>query len=173
MIMKSKKGEMMQKTDIQLTEIKLVGIKCRTNNQAEQNSKTAKIGLLVQNYFQNTIAAKIANRLAPSTTYSLYTEYDSDYQGGYTYFIGEAVASFVDIPEDLFTIIVPAQNYIKFTNGPGIMPDVCINVWQKIWQMTPNELGGTRAYKADFEIYDSRAADPSKVVLDVCVGIMV
>ena len=71
----------------------------------------------------------------------------------------------------MFELNIPAQDYIKFTNGPGVMPDVCISIWTKIWQMSPNELGGTRSYVADFEVYDSRAIDPNNTVLDVYVGI--
>jgi predicted transcriptional regulator YdeE len=32
-------------------------------------------------------------------------------------------------------------------------------------------VGGDRMYRADFEIYDERAADPQSVVVDVYVGI--
>src|SRR5271156_1210108 len=63
----------------------------------------------------------------------------------YTYFIGEEVDFFDSIPSDLETLIIPAQKYIKFTNGPGSMPDVVRKPWQQIWQMTPEELGGIRS----------------------------
>lgn len=165
------KGKYMQKTGAQLPAIKLVGIKCRTNNQSEQNPATAKIGSMVQQYFQTAIPENIANRIEPMTTYCVYTEYDSDHAGDYTFFIGEAVTSFAHIPEGLFSISIPTQDYIKFTNGPGAMPEVCIRIWKKIWQMTPKELGGTRSYLADFEIYDVRAADPNNTVLDVYIGV--
>lgn len=161
----------MQKIITKLPEIKLVGIKCRTNNASEQDPTKAKIGVMIQKYFQTAIAAKIADRLKPYTTYCVYSEYDSDHHGDYTYFIGEEVATFSVIPQGMFELIIPAQKYAKFTNGPGIMPDVCISVWQQIWQMTSKEFGGARSYLADFEIYDSRAADPNNTVLDVYVGI--
>ena len=51
------------------------------------------------------------------------------------------------------------------------MPDVCIALWQKIWSMKPEILGGTRAYQTDFELYDARAQDPKNTVLDIYVGI--
>jgi len=51
------------------------------------------------------------------------------------------------------------------------MPDVVREPWYKIWQMTPDELGGTRRYLADFEIYDERAQDHEKLVLDIYIGV--
>jgi predicted transcriptional regulator YdeE len=51
------------------------------------------------------------------------------------------------------------------------MPEVCIDMWQNIWKMKSGELGGKRAYLADFEVYDKRALDPSKTVLDIYVGV--
>ena len=35
----------------------------------------------------------------------------------------------------------------------------------------PNELGGTRAFKTDYEIYDQRAADPENAQIDVYIGL--
>jgi predicted transcriptional regulator YdeE len=37
--------------------------------------------------------------------------------------------------------------------------------------MTPKDLEGERCYQTDFEIYDERASDHQKIVLDVYVGI--
>jgi predicted transcriptional regulator YdeE len=114
---------------------------------------------------------KIPQRKNPGTTYCVYTDYDSNYTGAYTYFIGEEVLSLDDIPERLETLTIPSQNYIKFTTNPGPMPDVVKGTWQKIWEMSSKDLGGTRRYRADFEVYDKRASDHSKVVFDLFIGI--
>jgi predicted transcriptional regulator YdeE len=37
--------------------------------------------------------------------------------------------------------------------------------------MSPEELGGTRSFHTDFEIYDQRAADPENAQIDVYVGL--
>ncbi len=39
--------------------------------------------------------------------------------------------------------------------------------------MTSAQLGGTRAYRSDFEVYDKRAHDPKNTILDVYVGVKV
>lgn len=160
----------MQKTILTLPEIKLVGITARTNNVSEMNPKTAKIAPTIQKYLQNAMYEKIPNR-KEGKTYCVYTEYESDFNGDYTYFIGAAVESFGELPEGYVEHIIPAQDYAKFTNDPGPMPLVCINMWQKIWQMSPQGLGGKRNYLSDFELYDERAANPLSVVLDIHIGI--
>lgn len=163
----------MQKNPVQLPEIKLMGIITRTNNASEMDPSTAKISSTVQKYFQNSLSEKIISRTKPGTTYGAYTEYESDFTGDYTYFIGEEVTSFDKIPEEFSTISIPAQNYTRFTNGPGSMPDVCINAWQEIWGMTSKDLGGERKYLADFEIYDERAHDHRNTILDIYIGITI
>lgn len=161
----------MQKTLLQREEIKLVGITTRTNNRAELDPKIGKILPCIQTYFHQNIAARISHRLHPGTTYCAYTEYASDHNGDYTYFIGEAVDSLTDIPDDLKTLVIPAQTYVKFTTGPGSMPDIIRKPWQQIWQMSPHELGGKRSYHTDFEIYDERAIDHQNIILDIYIGI--
>ena len=161
----------MQKTVTELPEIKLLGILCRTNNTAEMNISSAKIAPTIQKYFRQAVGEEIPNRKNPGTTYCVYTDYESDFTGDYTYFIGEEVKVGGDSMEGFSSIIIPAQNYAKFTSKPGIMPEVCIDMWQNIWKIKSGELGGKRAYLADFEVYDKRALDPSKTVLDIYVGV--
>ena len=161
----------MKNTMTQLSEINLVGITCRTNNAHifERDPSTNKIAATVQQYFHNGLPNKIFNRKKPGTTYCVYTDYESDFTGDYTYFIGEEVTSLEELPEGFVTVTIPAQTYMKFTNEPGPMPDVCVDMWKKIWAMTPTTLG-ERSYLADFEIYDERAADHQSVVLDIYIG---
>ena len=161
----------MQKTIVQLPAIKLVGIKCRTNNTCEMNSETAQIGSLVHRYFMDNVSSKIINRANPGVTYCVYTEYESDFTGDYTCLIGEEVESFDDMPEGLFSIIIPSQKHVKLTNGPGIMPALCITSWKQIWAMSSEKLGGEREFLADFELYDERSYDPQNAVFDIYVGI--
>lgn len=161
----------MKKMQICLPEIKLMGISIRTNNNNEINSDTGKISSCVQRYFHEKLFEKIPHRKKPGTTLCVYTDYESDHTGDYTYFIGEEVGSFEHCPQDLKTITIPSQNYVKFTNGPGPMPEPIREAWFKIWQMNDDELGGKRNYKADFELYDERTHDHSNVILDIFIGI--
>ncbi len=161
----------MKKTITRLEGTQLIGIKVRTNNHNEFNLKTAKISAFVTKYFQEQWGDKIPNRKNPGTTLCAYTEYESDYTGDYTYFIGEEVNSVDHIPVGLDFLLIPAQTYVKFTTEPGPMPKVDIEAWRKIWSMSPDELGGIRSYKTDFEVYDERAHDPQNTVVDIYIGI--
>lgn len=161
----------MKRSNEFLGEIKLVGIAARTSNSLEANPATAKIGKMVGDYFANNLSQKIAGRMKPGTTYSAYTEYETDENGQYTYFVGEEVDSFEEIPDGFKTLIIPASNYAKFECGPGQMPNIVIDSWKEIWQMQETDLGGKRSYVADFEIYDARAKDYENTILDIYIGL--
>jgi predicted transcriptional regulator YdeE len=161
----------MQKELANKSEIKLVGLTARTNNNDEINPQTSKIGEIMGRYWSQNIAAQISDRINPGVTLAVYTEYDSNEHGVYTYFLGEEVNSFENISADLQKLTIPAAKYQKFTIPEGKMPEVVINAWQQIWKMSANDFGGKRTFVADFEIYDQRASDPAKTSLDIYIGI--
>lgn len=156
-----------------LPAIRLIGIRTRTNNASEMNPETAKINLTIQTYFQNGLSVKTAHRIKPGTTYCAYTDYESDFKGDYTFFIGEEVSSFDDLPAGFSTLTIPAQDYAVFHCGPGPMPAVCVDQWHAIWAMEADSeaLAGRRSYLADFEIYDAQEKDPKNMRLDIYVGL--
>ena len=150
----------------------LLGLTARTNNKNEMNPQTSKIGMLAGKYWGEQIANQFKNRVQAGVTYSVYTEFESDEHGEYTYFIGEAVESLENQDLSKFkSIIIPAGTYQKFTTESGKMPEVVITAWQKIWKMTAEDFGGKRQYLADFEVYDHRALDPNNTVVDVYIGV--
>ena len=162
----------MRKEKVALKGIHLVGISIRTNNQNEMNPETAQIGKLLDKYWGEEIADGIKNRTNPPVTYAVYTEYDSDEHGDYTYFLGEEVSSLEgQDSETLQSMYIPAGAYQKFTTEPGSFPEVIISAWQQIWQMKEADFGGKREYLADFEVYDQRARDPKHAVIDIYIGI--
>lgn len=160
------KTELINKTDI-----KVVGLTVRTNNQNEMNPATAKIGGLIGRYMAENMANTIPNRVNPGVMLSIYTDYASNEQGDYTYFVGEEVDSFANVPDGLSQLTISASKYQKFTTPAGKMPEVVLSAWQQIWQMSASDLGGERAYRADFEVYDQRAMDPTNTSLDIYIGI--
>ena len=153
------------------SEIKLIGLIARTNNKNEMNPETAKIGALAGNYWGQNIAIQIPNRKNPGVTLSVYTNYASDEHGDYTYFIGEEVDSFDNVPASFKQLVIPAGKYQKFTTSSGKMPQIVIEAWQQIWKMSVNDFGSKRAYQADYEVYDQRAMDPNNTSLDIFIGI--
>lgn len=162
----------MHKNSVTKPEIKLVGICVRTSYEQELDKMKGNIFPCVRRYFHEMLSEKIPNRAEPGTTFCAYTNYESDYRGAYTYFIGEEVTSLDDpLPEDFQKLIIPTQKYVKFTTSPAPMPDVIVNAWSTIWKMSSAELGGKRHYRTDYEIYDERAKDHQNIILDVFVGI--
>lgn len=155
----------------QLKEILLAGISVRTNNGNEMNPELAKIGSLFNRFNQEGVGETILNRVNPGVIYSVYTDYETDEHGDYTYFLGEEVRTFEEPSNGLTTLSIPASKYTKFTIGPGKMPQILIEAWKEIWGMNPIELGGKRTYRADFEIYDNRAQNPDNTSLDILIGI--
>lgn len=163
----------MQKVILQLREIKLIGIKTRTSNKAEFEASTAKIPTCLQQYFHGNIAKKIPNRSKPGVTFCAYTEYESDWTSDYTYFVGEEVSTFEELPEGLEKHIIPIQTYVKFTTDAGPMPEIVVEAWQEIWQTPPKILGGQRNYHTDFEVYDERSLNQQNTVLDIYIGLKI
>lgn len=150
----------------------LVGLTARTNNAAEMNPATAKIGALMQHYWTQQKANAFEGRRQPGVTYAVYTDYASDEHGDYTYFLGEVVdANSTQDLSQFQTLVIPSSHYLKFTPVAAAMPAVVIDAWQAIWQMTSRDLQGKRSYQADFEVYDARALDPHHATLDIYVGI--
>lgn len=162
----------MQKKLLQVAEIKLVGLSVRTNNRQEMDPSMAKIGSVMGQFFGQNIASSIPDRQHPGVTIAAYTQYDSDEHGDYTYFLGEQVTAFTQVPTHCHTLTIPAAHYQVFTTPVGPMPQVVIQAWQNLWQMTPENLGGSRAYRTDFERYDERAANPQQACLDIYIGIL-
>lgn len=163
----------MKKQRKQLPKITLIGLTARTNNKDEMSPENGKIAPLAGSYWGKKIANEFKHRSNPGVTYSVYTEYESDENGEYTYFIGEQVDSQEAQDLDKFkTLTIESSCYQKFITEPGKMPDVVIQAWQSIWQMNEGDFQGKRAYLADFEVYDQRAADPNAAVVDIYIGIV-
>lgn len=162
----------MEQTSLELPEIILVGISIRTSYEQELDKMNGNIFPCVRHYFHQRVFDQIPFRKKPGSTFCAYTDYESDHKGSYTYFIGEEVFS-IDgkLPAGLQSMKVPKQRYVKFTNGPAAMPDVIVKAWEEIRRMPPEKLGGKKAYKTDFEIYDERAADHQNIILDIYVGV--
>ncbi len=161
----------MKKEKINCDKIILAGISVRTNNKNEMEPEKAKIGSLFENYFMKGLANQIPNRKDAGRTFSVYTDYETDEHGDYTYFMGEEMTEAAELPEGLETITIEASTYQKFTTAPGKIPDVIIGAWRQIWMMNDLDFEGKRAYKADFEVLDVKTLDPTNAVFDIFVGI--
>jgi predicted transcriptional regulator YdeE len=147
----------------------VVGVSARTTN-AKEATADGVIGKQWGRLMQEGLLAKIPNK-ADGNIVAVYTDYASDKVGEYTYLLGAKVKKVGKLPEGLVAKTVPAGKYVMFTTERGPSYKVVPQAWQKIDALTPEALGGARAYGADFEIYDERARSSDDMVADVYVGI--
>ncbi len=150
-------------------EFTVVGIAARTSN-AREATADGVIGKQWERLMKEGVLAKIPNKV-DSAIVAVYTDYASDKDGEYTYMLGAKVKLDRDVPEGMVAKKVPAGRYAVFTSEKGPPAKVVIETWKRIWSAPKSALGGNRAYKADFEVYDDRAADPQNMQVDVYVGI--
>ena len=82
----------------------------------------------------------------------LYTDYESNKDGAYTYVLGAKVSSANELPPGFTSHKVPAGSYAEFRGGGTPAPKIVLELWQKVWALEDaKELN--RAYKTDFEVH--------------------
>jgi predicted transcriptional regulator YdeE len=147
----------------------VIGVAARTNN-AREATADGVIGKQWARFMQDSVLAKIPNKLDHSVV-AVYTDYASDHTGDYTFILGAKVSSATDVPPGMVAKTIPAGRYAVFTSEKGAGPTVVPELWMKINSLPKSASGGDRVYRADFEIYDERSADPQNLQMDVYVGI--
>jgi predicted transcriptional regulator YdeE len=147
----------------------VIGIAARTSNARELTS-AGIIGKQWGRFLQNNVSAQIPNKI-DSSIVAVYTDYAGDQEGEYTFVIGTRVRSGGEVPAGMVAKTVPAGRYAVFTSPKGPVEKIVVDTWRQIWSTAKAALGGDRAFQADFEIYDERAADPKNAQVEVHVGI--
>lgn len=144
---------------------KLVGISVVTENA--DGKAEYDIMLLWQRFMAEDVMVTVQDRLS-DTIYSIYHNYDSDAHGAYSVTLGVEVPADFEAPQDMDVVDVPAQKYAVFPLE-GVIPDVIIDAWYKIWAMDPDDLD--RAYGFDFELYGPDAMDANDAKLDILISV--
>jgi predicted transcriptional regulator YdeE len=154
---------------VQQPGFRIVGIAARTSNAKEMTAEGV-IGKQWTRLMQEGLLSKIPGRLDKKMV-AVYTDYASDKNGEYTYVLGAAVTPDAAAPEGMVVKDIPAGRYAVFTSEKGPGAKVVPELWMKINSLPKTAVGGDRVYRADFEIYDERAANPQNEQVDVYVGI--
>lgn len=147
----------------------VVGITVRTSGAAEAGGQGG-IGGLWQRFMQEETLSTIPNQLDQGNVYVVYTDFGPE-PGSYTYLLGAKVSSIDHVPAGMVAKQVPAGRYAIVPSETGPLPQVVPAVWQKIMRMTPEELGGTHSFKADYEVYSVQGLDPSNAQVNVHIGL--
>ncbi|HLY39595.1 MAG TPA: GyrI-like domain-containing protein [Terracidiphilus sp.] len=147
----------------------VAGFSARTNN-AKEATGHGVIGQLWQDFYQKDLAAQIPHRIGADTIV-VYSDYDSDEKGDYTYLLGTRVSSVDNLPSGMTYRKIAPGTYAVLTTDRGPVTEVVSALWKKIWGMTPEDLGGKRAFLTDYEVYDQRAADPHSAQVEFHIGV--
>ncbi len=151
-------------------EFFVVGIEARTSGERELAGE-GEIPGLWEKFRKDHVLEKIPNKV-DADVYVLYTDYSRDRMGEYTVIIGAKVKDKSQVPVGMVLKTVPARQYAVVTTEKGSAETVIPAAWQKVWALEDKELlGGTRAYKVDFELYDEHATDPQNLQADIYVGL--
>jgi predicted transcriptional regulator YdeE len=163
-------GSAMPPKIVEGKEFSVIGIEARTNN-AKEMTNDGVIPRQWSKFFAEGVLAKVPNKVDP-TIYAVYTDYASDRNGDYTFFIGAKVSDTSATPAGMVAKKVPAGKFAVVASARGRVQNVVPQAWQQIWSLEDkSQLGGARSYKADFEIYDQRSRDPQDSQVDIYVGI--
>lgn len=148
---------------INIETFHIIGIPIRTTNKDYQAMKD--IGEVWERFYADGIMAKIPAK-TDETIYALYTDYETDFRGEYTFILGCTVKSLDEIPEGLKGHTVTGGSYLKFS-AKGKIPDAVGQQWQEIWAKD-DELD--RAYTTDFEVYGKKAKDSENAAIDIFIA---
>jgi len=147
----------------------VVGISARTTNAIEMSGRGA-IGNEWNRFIKDGLLAKIPNRV-DTNIIALYTDYESDHSGAYTFMLGAKVSSAENVPPGMVMKEVPHGEYAVFTSARGPAAKVVPESWRRINSLPKSAPGGDRTYRADFEVYGPRAADPQHAQVEIYIGI--
>jgi len=147
-----------------LDEFTVVGISARTNN-AREASADGIIGRQWQRFMQDGVLTQIEGK-ADQRILAVYTDYASDKDGEYLFLLGAKVKPDSPVPTGMSLAKIPAGRYAVFTSERGPVSKVVPETWKRIWAAPIS-----RAYRADFELYDQRAADPANAQVTIYIGL--
>ncbi len=151
-------------------EFVVVGIEARTSGERELSGE-GEIPALWERFRREHMLEKIPNK-ADANIYVLYADYSRDRMGEYSVIIGAKVKDKSQVPAGMVVKTVPAGQYAVVTSEKGPADTVIPAAWQKVWALEDKDLlGGTRAYKVDFELYDAHSADPQNLQADLYIGV--
>ena len=64
--------------------------------------------------------------------YAVYFDYEKDETKPFSYFIGCRVDENPEVPENLESLEIPSQNYVRVI-AKGAMTECITKAWEKIW----------------------------------------
>ena len=141
----------------------VVGISRRTSNADGRSTKDMMAAWT--DFLQQNAAAKIRNRALPPAMYAVYSDYESDWRGEYSYLLGCGVTR--------------AGGFrTGWRYGRSLHRRTLSSPQRDRCRMRSSRSGAwsgcpifPRTYTFDFEVYDQRFTNPKAKEVDICVAI--
>lgn len=139
----------------------------KTTNEAEMNGEgviPAKWNL----FFREGALEHFPSR-KNETILAVYTDYESDETGSYTFGIGTEIAPLDLVPAGMTSYSVADGSYVVFTTRKGPVFEIVVEAWAYIWEWSKTH---KRAFLTDFEVYDERCMDPANSQVDIYISVL-
>ncbi|MDQ0162821.1 GyrI-like domain-containing protein [Aeribacillus alveayuensis] len=150
-----------------LDPIRFIGKPVVTSNEAEMKGEGV-IPSLWQSFNKHSIIEKIPNKKNPNIL-AIYTNYESDEAGSYTFAIGAEVTTINQVPTGMKSFFIRECPYVVFTTRKGSIPEIVVEAWQYIWEWSKTN---KRAFLTDFEVYDERCKNPENSQVDIYISVI-
>lgn len=141
-----------------IPEFLVAGRSASTNN-ARGMEGTGVIGGIWQEFTNQNLGNALPQAIDHDVI-AVYTDYRNREHGDYTFVLGKRVAERAAVPPQFAAVTIPAGRYARFVTETGPVMQTVPKLWQRIWAMSQEELGGDRAFTADYEVYGVAAANP-------------
>lgn len=156
---------------VEISDIYVVGIATTTSNMLEATPAGQIVSLheaFITKHVSDLIDTRNDDRML-----AVYTNYEDEESGEYTYGIGHQVADDDDdIPEGCELFHIPKGKYLLYRTERGFMNDVLPQAWKEIWRLTQEgDLGAVRTYDTDFEFHNYDNPSSPDVQIDIYLGI--
>ena len=173
----------------------VVGIETRSSGRDEVTGNS-RIRPLWARFVAERLYGRIPNRTGSGEVLAVYSDHESpatddldtdyappradaapEFQGmpefpfRYTFTIGCPVSSSDNIPAGMVVRTIPAGRYAIITSSWGVMPGILHQTWVEVSRLSPEQLGGRRAFTTDFEVHDARVRDPRHAQFDIGIAI--
>lgn len=144
----------------------VVGIETRTSNAREMTAD-GSIPKMWGRVMGEGLLDEIPDRIGPEVI-ALYTDYQSDKDGEYTYVLGAKVSSAGQLPQSLVAHTVPAGEYSVFAAEGKLAPDAVVALWRQVWGLeTSHQI--SRSYRTDYEVH--HGSPQGEIKVEIYIGI--
>lgn len=153
---------------LHVDRLTVIGLETRTSN-AEEAAGNGNIAKLWGRLQSDPFLSQIPNR-ADSHILAVYSNYESDKDGPYTYLLGAKVSSVKQVPPGMVARTIVPGTYAMFTAEGGSPAELTVSLWKRIWSLEkPDQLH--RAYKTDYEVHYTVPDNSANTHVDVYIGI--